>query len=286
MDGDNVQVTEPCDAETPNLLTDGTTTPATTSDFAVLPTLQVPLAPRQLTPGAQLVDAGSVTSDHLLTSRTEHRIDLMGPVAVDQRWQGQAANGFAAAQCVIDWAATDAICPPGQQRVVWLERPERHGQATVRSAFSQPGCAACARRAACPHAATAPRAGRSRERDHYTVLQAARARPQTDTFQKVSARRAGIEGTMAQGTRMDGRRRSRYIGLVTTRLMHRLVAAALNFMRVAAWLAAIPRAQPRSSAFAALAAAAYPQYARRRVCQRHLVKRQTLPSAFHSSTCA
>jgi transposase len=95
-----------------------------------------------------------------------------------------------------------------------------------------------------------------RERDHDTVLQAARARPQTDTFNKVSARRAGIEGTMAQGTRMDGLRRSRSSGLVKTRLMHRLVAAALTCMRVAAWLAEIPRAQTRSSAFAALAAAA------------------------------
>jgi hypothetical protein len=34
-----------------------------------------------------------------------------------------------------------------------------------------------------------------------------------------------------------------------------LLAAAINFMRVAAWLAHIPRAQTRPSAFAALAAA-------------------------------
>ena len=85
MDGDNVQVTEPCDDETPNLITDVMTTPATTSDCAVLPPMHVHLAPRPLTPGEQLVDAGSVTSDHLLTSRTEHGSDLIGPVADDQR---------------------------------------------------------------------------------------------------------------------------------------------------------------------------------------------------------
>jgi transposase len=93
-----------------------------------------------------------------------------------------------------------------------------------------------------------------RERDHDTVLHAARARQQTETCHKVSARGAGIDGTMAQGTRLDGRRRSRAIGLVQTRLRPRLVAAARNLRRVAAWLAAIPRAQTRSSAFAALAA--------------------------------
>jgi transposase len=80
-------------------------------------------------------------------------------------------------------------------------------------------------------------------------------RQQTEAFTQVYARRAGIEGTMAQGTRTGALRRSRSIGLVKTRLMHLLIAAALNFMRVAAWLAEIPRAQTRPSAFAALAAA-------------------------------
>ena len=174
--GYKVHVTETCDDETPNLITDVTTTPATTSNFAVLPTIQAHLATRQLTPGEQLVDLGYVTSDHLLTSRTEHGIDLMGPVAADQSWQGQAKNGFAADHFGIDWDAKYAICPQGQRSVVWMERPDRHGHATVRIAFSKPVCAVCASRAECTRAATAPRALRIREHDHYTVLQAARAR--------------------------------------------------------------------------------------------------------------
>jgi transposase len=254
--GYKVHVTATCDDETPNLITDVTTTPATTSDFAMLPAMQAHLATRQLTPGAQIVDSGYATSDHLLTSRTGHGIDLIGPVAGDQSWQGQSGNGFAAAQFVIDWDAKHAICPQGQQSVVWMERPDRHGHATVRIAFSKPVCAACASRADCTRAATAPRALRIRARDHYTALQAARARQQTATFRQLYARRAGIEGTIAQGTRLGDLRRSRYLGLVTTRLMHLLVATALNCMRVAAWLAEIPRAQTRPSAFAALAAAA------------------------------
>jgi hypothetical protein len=61
------------------------------------------------------------------------------------------------------------------------------------------------------------------------------------------------------------------MGVVNTRLMHRLLAAALTFMRVAAWLADRPRSRTRSPAFAALyAAAASQQPAGTRVCQRHL----------------
>jgi transposase len=156
--GYKVHVTATCDDETPTLITDVTTTPATTSDVAMWPTMQANLATRQLTPREQLVEAGDVTSDPLRTSRTAQGIALMGPVAADQSWQGQAGNGCAAAHLVIDWDAKHAICPPGQRSVVWRERPDRHGHATVRIAFSKPVCAACARRAAGPRAATAPRA--------------------------------------------------------------------------------------------------------------------------------
>jgi transposase len=253
--GDKVQVTDTCDDETPHLSTDVLTTPATTADVAVLPIIQDHLATRQVTPRAPFVDAGDVSADHLLTSQTEPGIDLLGPVPGDQSWQGQAKNGVAAANFVIAWEATPAICPPGQRSVVWMERPDRHGHATVRIAFSTPGCAACASRAECTRAASAPRALRMREHDHSTVLHDARARQQTEPFKQVYARRAGIEGTMAHGTRMGDLRRSRSIGLVKTRLRHLLIAAALNFLRVAAWLAEIPRAQTRPSAFAALAAA-------------------------------
>ena len=94
-----------------------------------------------------------------------------------------------------------------------------------------------------------------RERDQYAALQAARERQQTELFKAQYARRAGIEGTISQGTHTGDLRRSRYIGFVKTQLMHLLLGAALNFMRVAAWLAEAPRSRTRQSAFAALAGA-------------------------------
>jgi transposase len=253
--GYKVHLTETCDDDTPNLITDVTTTPASTSDSTTLPLIQEHLAARQVTPGEQIVDSGYMSADHLLTSGTDYRIDLIGPVADDHSWQTKAANGFGAAQFVIDWDAKQARCPQGQQSVVWMERTDRHGQATTHITFSKPLCAACARRTACTRSATAPRALLVREREHYAALQAARERQQTELFKAQYARRAGIEGTISQGVHTGDLRRSRYIGEVKTRLMHLLLAAALNFMRVAAWLVETPRSRTRQSAFAALAGA-------------------------------
>ena len=253
--GYKVHLTETCDDDTPNLITDVITTPATTADSTVLPTIQDNLDARKITPAEQIVDSGYISADHLLSSSTEHQIDLIGPAADDHSWQSKAGNGFAAAQFVIDWDARQATCPQGQQSVVWMERTDRHGQATTQITFSKPICAACARRADCTRSATAPRALLVRERDQYAALQAARERQQTDLFKAQYARRAGIEGTISQGVHTGDLRRSRYIGEVKTRLMHLLLAAALNFMRVANWLAEAPRSRTRRSAFAALASA-------------------------------
>jgi hypothetical protein len=94
-----------------------------------------------------------------------------------------------------------------------------------------------------------------RDRDHYDALQAARHRQQTEYFKTEYARRAGIEGTISQGVHLGDLRRSRYIGEAKTRLMHLLLAAAMNFVRVAAWLADVPRSRTRQAAFAALGGA-------------------------------
>jgi transposase len=250
--GYKVHLSETCDADMPHLLTDVTTTPATSADYDVLPSIQERLTERQVVPEEQLVDAGYVSADHVLSSRADHGIDLLGPVAADHSWQASAGKGFAAAQFVIDWEAKQASCRQGQQSVKWLERLDRHGQAAVQIRFSKPVCAACAERVNCTKSASGPRSVQLQEREHYLVLQAARERQQTALFKAQYARRAGIEGTISQAVGMGDLRRSRYIGFVKTRLLHLLLGAALNFMRVAAWLAETPRSRTRQSAFAAL----------------------------------
>jgi transposase len=68
--------------------------------------------------------------------------------------------------------------------------------------------------------------------------------------------RAGVEGTVSQGVRAFGMRRSRYIGLAKTGLQQACAAAAMNVLRVVYWLAGVPRAKTRLTRFAALAQAA------------------------------
>jgi transposase len=112
-------------------------------------------------------------------------------------------------------------------------------------------------RVQCGHGgSTAVTQGRAlvlRNRDHAAALQEARQRQHTPAWTTAYARRAGIAGTISQGVRIGDLRRSRYRGLAKTRLLHSLIAAALNFLRMGAWLGDRPRSQTRRSAFAALA---------------------------------
>ena len=53
------------------------------------------------------------------------------------------------------------------------------------------------------------------------------------------ARRAGVEGTLAQGIRRCGLRQSWYIWLAQTHLQHLLTAVALNVVRLGAFIALV-----------------------------------------------
>ena len=68
--------------------------------------------------------------------------------------------------------------------------------------------------------------------------------------------RAGIEGTLSQGVRNFGMRRSRYVGLAKTGLQQACIAAAMNVSRIVNWLEQKPRAKTRMTRFTTLAQAA------------------------------
>jgi transposase len=87
------------------------------------------------------------------------------------------------------------------------------------------------------------------------ALQQARQYQTTPEFQARYRVRAGVEGTLAQGTGAFGLRRSRYIGQAKTHLQHLLTAVALNLARFVVWVQGVPLAPTRTSAFAALAQA-------------------------------
>jgi transposase len=253
--GYKVHLTETCDDEGPHLLTDVQTTPATTADNTVTATIQGQLAQRDLRPRVHFVDTGYVTSDHLVTSATEHGCDLLGPIHEDYSWQARAGAGFAQADFVVDWEAERATCPQGKASMDWKVVRNTDGHPAVRIRFAPADCDHCPVRGRCV-ASTRARMLLIRPPPHYAALNAARRRQHTAEFKEQYTRRAGIEGTVSQGVSLGDLRRTRYRGLAKTRVLHLLIATALNFVRVAAWLAERPRAQTRVSAFARLAPAA------------------------------
>lgn len=89
----------------------------------------------------------------------------------------------------------------------------------------------------------------------YVALERLRAEQATPEWQTHYHRRAGVEGTFAQGVRCMGLRQTRYTGLAKTQLQQIASAAALNLVRLANWLAGVPFAPTRRSRFARLALA-------------------------------
>ncbi len=185
--------------------------------------------------------------------------DLLGPVLTDQSWQTRAAEGFGAASFVIDWDARRATCPRGKTSAVWTPTTDSGGHDVITIRFAHADCSVCPARPQCVHSprpqcvhSPRPRALSIRPRAQFDALRAARHRQTRQEFKERYALRAGIEGTISQGVGLGDLRQSRYHGLAKTRLLHLLIATALNFVRVAAWLADTPRAQTRRSAFAAL----------------------------------
>ena len=107
------------------------------------------------------------------------------------------------------------------------------------------------------HCTKAPcRAISVRIKEHHQALQEARARQKGAEFREKYRSRSGIEGTISQGVRAFGLRRSRYRGMEKTHLQHLIIATVINLVRVLAWVDQTPLAKTRISRFGALALAA------------------------------
>lgn len=120
----------------------------------------------------------------------------------------------------------------------------------VKIKFSRRDCLGCTLHDRCTHAAR--RTITVRPEAQHAALQAARSRETTQDYARDYARRAGIEGTLSQGIRRCGLRRTRYRGLAKTHVQHVLTATALNIIRLTNWLAGETPETTRRSAFASL----------------------------------
>ena len=254
--GYKVHLTETCDDDQPHLITQVMTTPATTPDCVMGPTIHYHLAQCDLLPSTRLLDGGYVDAELLVTAQTPHQIDVIGPPFGSYSRQRLAGQGYDLSAFVIDWEAKQARCPQGQTSVKWTPGRDVSGDPVVRIRFDTPTCRVCPARRACTWAKDAPRQLTVRPQVHHEAIQVARQRQETTEFKAQYAQRAGVEGTHAQAIRRCGLRRSRYVGLAKTHLQHMIIAVALNVVRLGEWWLGTPPAKTRCSPFAALRRAA------------------------------
>jgi len=251
--GYKVHLTETCDDDQPHLITHVETTPATTPDSAMPDTIHTALADKDLLPREHVLDAGYVDAGQIVTSQDRHGVEMVGPVLADTSWQARAHTGFEVACFTLDWEHRTATCPQGRVSRTWAEQHDAYDNPIIYIRFARVECLACPSRAHCTRGPDNPRTLKVRQRAEHEALQRARQYQTTPDFKQRYAARAGIEGTLSQGTRALELRQARYIGLMKTHLQHVITAAAINLKRIADWLREMPRAATRTSAFAALA---------------------------------
>lgn len=250
--GYKVHLTETCDPHAPHLITHVETTSAPTTDVTMTAPIHEALAAKALLPSTHVVDAGYIDATLLVSSPTPHQVDLVGPVRTDVSWQARAGQGYDISAFRVDWEAQTATCPAGHTSVTWHPGHDRWGNAVIHVDFHQRHCRPCPHRLLCTHAKNEPRELTLKPRAEHEALLAARERQTTAAWQDQYAVRAGIEGTLSQGIRAFALRQSRYRGLAKTHLQHLATAAAMNLVRLDAWLEGIPHARTRISQFAAL----------------------------------
>jgi transposase len=254
--GYKVHLTETCDPETPHVITNVETTPATTPDDNMVSVVHASLENSELLPSEHLVDKGYTDSHALVESQRRHGVTIVGPVADDPSWQARSGDGFTKAQFQVDWDRQEVTCPEGKRSISWLPNTYPQTGMQYEARFARKDCTPCAMRSRCTRGKIEPRIIGLQARDNYEALQSARRHQVTKDFQDNYASRAGIEGTHSQATRRCGLRRCRYIGLAKTRLQHVITAAAINVVRIAQWNDGTPTAKTRVSRFAALQLAA------------------------------
>ena len=235
--GYKVHVTETCDEDAAHLVTHVLTCPAMQPDMASTADIHRRLADKDLLPAEHFVDSAYVDAALLVGSRRDHGVSLEGPVrGVANRHTG-AEQGFEQRDFTIDWEREQVTCPRGKTSVTWRAGRDEVGAPRIQAVFSRTDCGACAARELCTPAKDARRSVYFHPRPEYEALNAARARMHDPAWKRRYRVRAGVEGTLSQGVRAFGMRRSRYIGLAKTGLQQVCTAAAMNVSRAVRWLA-------------------------------------------------
>lgn len=250
--GYKVHVTETCDADTPHFITHVETTIAPVTDNVMTAPIHQALADKALLPSTHVVDAGYVDVELLLQSTTTHQISLLGPVRPNSSWQAQEGQGYDISHFRINWEQQTITCPQGQTASQWSPAQDNWGNQVIHVKFPRKACRLCSQRGNCTRAKNDPREITLRPQEEHETLQHARQQQTTPEWKTHYQVRAGVEGTLSQGVRAFGLRKTRYLGRAKTHLQHIITAAAINIVRFDAWKSERPRAKTRISHFQAL----------------------------------
>jgi transposase len=254
--GYKVHVTETCDDDAAHLITHVKTCPAMEQDMTSTAEIHERLAAKGLLPAEHFVDSAYVDAALLVSSRRDHGVALEGPVRSVSSWQARTGQGYDLPHFAIDWEREQVTCPQGKVSVSWRVARSDDGSPRINAQFSRSDCGACVARALCTPAKNARRSVYFHPREEYEALNAARGQMLDPAWKERYHVRAGVEGTLSQGVRVFGMRRSRYIGLAKTGLQQVCTAVAMNVSRIVRWFDGLPRAKTRVTRFAALAQAA------------------------------
>lgn len=228
--GSTCHLSETCDPDSPNLVTDVHTTPATDADVTATTDIQDKLIGRELAPDKHVMDAGYPSAANFAASAARG-ITLISPVVV-KTGRNAKKDTFTPLDFTIDWENGQARCPAGA--LSRSLRPNARNLVTFR--FRVRECRPCPLREKCTKS-TNPDLGRSitihPEPIHQARVNAHRTQ-QGEDWAKIYRLRAGVESTISQAVRGPDLRHSRYRGLAKVHVQNVLIGMALNITRLGA----------------------------------------------------
>ena len=252
--GYTVHLTETCDADRPRLVVHADTTAGDVHEAARADPILAAIEERGLSAEEHLADAAYISADLLVGAADRYGVRLVGPPRKDASWQGRTDGAYTATDFALDYDRGVATCPEGEESKSWRTYTDRDGGGYVMARFAVATCRACSARDLCVRSETSGRSLRLHPERDQAALEGMRAELATDEGWAAYSARAGVEGTLSQGVRAMGLRRTRYRGLAKTRLGHVATAAAITTDRAAAWVRGERPGGTRASRFARLVA--------------------------------
>lgn len=245
-----VHLTETCDDDAEiNVITHVHTTLADVYDAKSTQIIQSDLFKINLAPKEHIVDTGYINLDLLVSSKKDYDIDLIGPPKEGPSWRSKIEDGYVLNVFNIDWDNEKVICPQGKQSSSWNGYDKKYPN-NITAVFSAKDCHLCEAKDLCIRGkSNNKRKLNFPAKEQYEARIALSERLSTEEGEKLYNRRAGVEGTISQGVRNTGLRRSRYSGLRKTHLQEIAGAAAMNLCRLNAWFNKVPLAKTRESSF-------------------------------------